>query len=228
MATKEIILKQTQTEFKGHLTRQINKCNDLSQQSPVDHVKLETYFQVALSKFEQVKHQIEKYLTELVNTNFTTEELDDIMVGLIQFEDDTQARLDPFIKIIAQNKATFTVSSNPRQVEARLPPINLPAFSGKDKEDWDEFWNKYVDLVDSKPSLPKSSKFSYLQVQLSGEAKSVVPHLRLTTDSYGLAVTLLKDNYADPKVRTSSHLVHEMFHLPSLEATADSLQVFKL
>ncbi|XP_069193692.1 uncharacterized protein [Procambarus clarkii] len=149
------------------------------------------------------------------------------MVDVASYEDHTQATLHPYVKLIAQNKATtIIVSSNMNQAEARLPPINLPTFSGKDEEDWDEFWNKFVDLVHSKQSLSKSSKFSYLQGQSSGEAKTVVSHMRLTNDDHDQAVQLLKDNYADPEVRTL-HLVHELLHLPSPEASADSLHVFK-
>ncbi|XP_069178470.1 uncharacterized protein [Procambarus clarkii] len=149
------------------------------------------------------------------------------MADLAQYEDDTQVRLDPFIKLIEQNKTTSTASSNQSQAEARLPSINLPTFSGSDEKDLDKFWNKFVDLVDSKPSLPKDSKFSYMCGQLSREAKSVLSHLRLTSTGNDLAVQLLKDNYADPKVKTS-HQVHDLLHFPPPEATTDSLQVFRL
>ncbi|XP_069171771.1 uncharacterized protein [Procambarus clarkii] len=204
----------------GQVTRlhrtaaQIKKCEDLSQQSPVDYADLESYYQATAGKFEQVKYQIATYVAEIASTNLSETEIGDIMVDLPIYEGHIQATLQPFVYIIAQNKATTTtVSSNVSQAEARLPPINLSTFSGKDEEDWDEFWNKFVDIVDSQHPLPKNSKFSYLQGQLSGKAKTVVCHLRLTNDGCDLAVQLLNDNYADSEVRTS-HLVHEL--LPSL------------
>lgn len=59
-------MKRTLAGLKGHLTRQIKKCEDLSQQSQVDYADLESYYQAAAGKFEQIKCQ----MAVLVGTDY--------------------------------------------------------------------------------------------------------------------------------------------------------------
>lgn len=60
--------------------------------------------------------------------------------------------------------------------------------------------------MDSKPKILKTTKFTYLRSQLKGETEKVVTNLTLNSDSYDLAVQLLKDNY-DNTERAVTHLV---------------------
>ncbi|XP_069191381.1 uncharacterized protein [Procambarus clarkii] len=189
-------LKKILTGLKRHLTRQINKCQDLSQQSPVDYLELESYLQVAKNKFEQIKVHITQYLSELSRTQITETDLDDIMRGLAQYEDDVQVKLQPFTKLIAKNNVV-TASTNLQQPKVKLPLISLPTFSVSENECWDDFWNKFVDAIDSKTGIPKTTKFTYLEGQLRDEALKVISNLTLTSDIYDLAVQLLKSNYND-------------------------------
>ncbi|XP_069164560.1 uncharacterized protein [Procambarus clarkii] len=188
-------MKRTFTDLKDHLTRQINICYDLSEQPTVNYFELESYFQAITSKFKQIRGQINRYLTELAKTQATEAELDDDIINLAQYGDDIYVRLQPFIKLFALNKLT-TASSNIAQPEVKLPLISLPTFSGTEDECWDDFWNKFSSVA-SKPSIPKTTKFIYIQDQLKGEALKAISTLTLTSDCYDLAVQFLKSNFAN-------------------------------
>ncbi|XP_045603504.1 uncharacterized protein [Procambarus clarkii] len=219
-------IKRALTGLKDHLTRQINKYHDLSQQIPIIYLELESYFQIANNKFEQIRVQITQYLSELAETQITDTELDDIMSELAQFKDDVQVKLQSFNKLITQNKVT-TASTKLLQPKVKLPCISLPTFSGNENESWDDFWNKFADAADSKPTLPKTTKFTYLQAQLKGEALKVISNLNLTSDGYDLAVHLLKSNYANTK-RAVTNLVQKLLDLPATDSSTDSPQTFRL
>ena len=141
-------LKRTLTGLKGHLTRQLRKCADLAKQTPIDYLELESYYQLADKKFEQIRAHIVQYIAELAKTKATDEELDDIMRDLAAYEDEVQVKLQPFLKLITQNKLTVT-SNRLNQPEVKLPSLSLPTFSGTEDENWDDFWNKFTDAVDS-------------------------------------------------------------------------------
>ncbi|XP_069191362.1 uncharacterized protein [Procambarus clarkii] len=219
-------MKRTLVGLKGHLTRQINKCQNLSQQSTVDYFELEDLLQVAESKFAHIKQHMNLYLTELQSTSIESSELDEVIDELAQYEEDIRVKLLPYKKQIAKNKltVTFTVHTDP---EVKLPQINIPTFSGDENESWDDFWSKFVDAVDSKTNIPQTTKFTYLQGLLRKEALKVISNITLTSDGYASAVQLLQTNY-DNKERTVTVLVQKLLDLPSANNSAESLQNFRL
>ncbi|XP_069183044.1 uncharacterized protein [Procambarus clarkii] len=89
-----------------------------------------------------------------------------------------------------------TASQNPTQPEVKLPSLSLTTYFGTEDESWDNFWNKFVDSVDSNANVATTTKFTYLQSALKDEALKVVCNLTFTDDGYDNAVQLLKDNYA--------------------------------
>ncbi|XP_069176205.1 piggyBac transposable element-derived protein 4-like [Procambarus clarkii] len=74
-----------------HFDQMITKCQNLSQQSPVDYLELEDLLQVAEGKFEHIKQHMNLYLTELYKTSIGETELEDIVNDLAKYEDDVQA-----------------------------------------------------------------------------------------------------------------------------------------
>nr|XP_045602555.1 uncharacterized protein LOC123760814 [Procambarus clarkii] len=187
-------MKNALTGMKGHLTRQINKCQNLSHQPSVNHIELENHLEVAENRFKQIQEHMNLYLTELYKTSLGETELDDIVNNLTQYEEDVQVKLQPFKNQIAKNKLT-TASTGIPEPDVKLPQIRLPAFSGGENESWDDFWNKFVDAVDSKTNIPKTTKFTYLQGLLRDEALKVISNITLISDGYDLVVQLLKSNY---------------------------------
>lgn len=80
-------------------------------------------------------------MAEFANTNASTGVLYGIMDDLANYEDDTQARLNPFVKLIAQSKATKIAATNTTQPEVKRPSVSLPTFFGTEDENWENIWN---------------------------------------------------------------------------------------
>ncbi|XP_069190922.1 uncharacterized protein [Procambarus clarkii] len=219
-------MKMTLTGLKGHLTRQITKCQNLSQQSPVDYTELENFLQVVESKFEYIKQHMNLYLSELYKTSIGETELEGIVNNLAQYEDDVQVKLQPDKKQIAKNKLTTASTAHPGP-DVKLPQIRIPTFSGNENESWDDFWSKFVGAINSKTNIPKTTKFTYLQGLLRDEALKVISNITLTSDGYDLAVQLFKSNYDNTK-RTITILVQKLLDLPTANNSTDSLQTFRL
>ncbi|XP_069172558.1 uncharacterized protein [Procambarus clarkii] len=119
------------------------------------------------------------------------------------YEDAMHAKLQHFDDLITTHKANTniaaTASQNQTQPEVKLPSLSVPTFSGTEDESWDNFWNKFVDSVESNANVAKTTKFTYLQGVLKNEALQVVCNLTFTDDGYDNAIQLLKDNYAKPE-----------------------------
>ncbi|XP_069191701.1 uncharacterized protein [Procambarus clarkii] len=127
-------MKRTLIGLKGHLTRQITKCQNLSQQSPVDYIELEDLLQVVEGKIKHIKQHMNLYLTELYQTSIGETELEDIVSDLAQYEDDVQLVDQLKLKPIARvnlNISGFLTNSGPRdyqvvKVLARLGGCTSP------------------------------------------------------------------------------------------------------
>ncbi|XP_069171094.1 uncharacterized protein [Procambarus clarkii] len=224
-------VKATLTGMKGHLTRQIKKCEDLSNQTPVNNAALENYYKFAQIKYQHVLQQMIKYQDVLNLTTITVEAMNDVIQENSDYEDAMLAKLQHFDDIINTHKANTniaaTTSQNQTAPEVKLPSLSLPSFSGTEDESWDNFWSKFVDSVDSNANVPKTTKFTYLQSVLKDEAFQVVCNLTHTDDGYDNAVQLLKDNYAKPE-RTIRPLTQKLLDINPPNNTAVSLQAFRL
>ncbi|XP_069159813.1 uncharacterized protein [Procambarus clarkii] len=157
--------------------------------------------------------------------------MDDVIQENSGYEDAMLAKLQHFDDIITTHKANTniaaTASQNQTPPEVKLPSLSLPTFSGTEDESWDNFWNKFVDSVDSNANVAKTTKFTYLQSVLKDEALQVVCNLTFTDDGYDNAMQLLKDNY-DKAERTIRLLTQKLLDINPPNNTADSLQAFRL
>ena len=89
-------------------------------------------------------------------------------------------------------------------VEAKLPKLELPTFSG-DVTEWTSFWEQFQAVVHVS-ELPDITKFSYLRSLLKGETKAAVQGLLLTTVHYKIACDLLRDRFGRPEGIIFSHI----------------------
>ena len=108
-----------------------------------------------------------------------------------------------------------SVASTTKAVEAKLPKIELPEYSG-DVAEWPSFWEQFEAIVDS-TDLPVVTKFTYLRTLLKGEAKSAISGLKLTAANYQTAVALLKDRFG----RTDRIIFSHIEALLQLKVAAD-------
>ena len=90
-------------------------------------------------------------------------------------------------------KTNQSEGNSQASVEAKLPKLELPTFSG-DATQWEGFWDLFVAVVDNS-GLPEVTKFSYLLTLLKGDAKASVAGLSLSAANYNTACDILKKRY---------------------------------
>ena len=97
------------------------------------------------------------------------------------------------VSLSASGNGDDNASVSSTSVEARLPKLHLPNFSGN-VTDWTAFWEQFEVAVDN-TDLPDVTKFTYLRTLLKGEAKQAVAGLSLTAAHYKTACDILKQRY---------------------------------
>lgn len=102
-----------------------------------------------------------------------------------------------------------------------LPQIDLPTFSG-DTNQWLEFHDTFLSLIDNNESLNNIQKFYYLKSCLKKDAEAVILALKVTNDHYPIAWNLLKERFQNDKLIINSH-VQELFDLPSITKESFSM-----
>ncbi|XP_069174330.1 general transcriptional corepressor trfA-like [Procambarus clarkii] len=105
-------VKATLTGMKGHLTRQIKHCEDLSNQTPVNYEELEGYYKVAQTKYHHVLKKILKYQDILATPNINEEAMDDVIQENADYEDEMHAKLQHFDDLITTHKANTNIFSH--------------------------------------------------------------------------------------------------------------------
>ena len=102
------------------------------------------------------------------------------------------------------NSNHSVAASSANTVEAKLPKLELPTFSG-DVTTWMPFWEQFQVVIDD-TELPDVSKFSYLQSLLKGEAKAAIQGLSLTGANYKAACDILKQRFGRKECIIFSHI----------------------
>ncbi|XP_075159013.1 uncharacterized protein LOC142232177 [Haematobia irritans] len=108
-------------------------------------------------------------------------------------------------------------------VEARLPKISLPTFSGNYME-WVPFRDIFVSLVHSNESLSRIQKFYYLKGSLSGEASNLIRTISATDANYETAWSTLESRYHNKRVIVG-HLVTRLFNIGKSDGGFQSIKV---
>ena len=119
-------------------------------------------------------------------------------------------------------------SHDSRKVEARLPKLELPKFSGNVKE-WPSFWDQYKAIVHD-TDIPKITKFTYLRSLLLGEASDSIKGLALTDKNYEIACDLWEDRFGRKEQIVFAHIqdlmnlsVPSKYNVSSLRKVEDEL-----
>ncbi|XP_062537794.1 uncharacterized protein LOC134206120 [Armigeres subalbatus] len=87
----------------------------------------------------------------------------------------------------------------------KLLRMNLPVFSGNYLE-WQSFIDLFRSMVDQNPSLRDSQKLYFLKTNLSGEAASLISHLKIEDANYAPALEKLKSRYDKPLEIAHKHI----------------------
>lgn len=107
-------------------------------------------------------------------------------------------------------------------VEARLPKISLPSFSGNYME-WIPFRDIFVSLVHNNESLTRVQKFYYLRGSLSGEAASLIRTIAATEANYDSAWATLESRYHNRRMIVG-HLVTRLFNVSRSDGGFQSIK----
>ncbi|XP_031334918.1 uncharacterized protein LOC116164833 [Photinus pyralis] len=115
------------------------------------------------------------------------------------------------------NSVANSIASSARSVKnsIKLPTIKLPKFDGK-SENWLEFRDLYVSLIEENANLDEAQKFHYLKASLEGDAARVIESIKFSTTNYTLAWTRLQERYNSEKVLIHNH-VKSLFNLESIQ-----------
>lgn len=97
---------------------------------------------------------------------------------------------------------------------SRLPTLQLPSFAGA-MDEWVGFINLFDSLVDARSDLSGAQKLAYLMSCLSGEARGLVQHLRISDEGYQISRELLIKRYQNTRRLADVH-VDQILSLPSV------------
>ena len=152
-------------------------------------VKL-TSFKEKVSSLEQKQADVE-YCIDLASmeddieeaAHYASKSVDFVLVKV-------QEKLN---KLSTKAEDSQSVCSTSSAVDAKLPKLELPSFSGEVQE-WTPFWEQFEAVVDLS-DLPTVAKFSYLRSLLTGDAQAAIAGLSLTAGNYTVACQLLKERF---------------------------------
>ena len=129
------------------------------------------------------------------------------------------------LNTIARSQGTIPgVSGSGTKVQ--LPKLELPRFHGEISE-WDTFWASFKVHVHDNVSIPKVSKWTYLDGVLSGPPKTMLNTYSCSSDGYDDAVEALCHFYNDPE-RKECSAVDKLWKIEAPRWSYDSILKFKL
>ncbi|XP_055622584.1 uncharacterized protein LOC129766143 [Toxorhynchites rutilus septentrionalis] len=108
------------------------------------------------------------------------------------------------VYIALKNRLSKVLKAMPL-TDLKLPRMNLPAFSGNYLE-WQSFIDLFKSMVDQNPSLKDSQKSYFLKTNLTGEAASLISHLKIEDVNYGLALQKLQSRHDKPLEIAHKHI----------------------
>ncbi|GFU30057.1 integrase catalytic domain-containing protein [Trichonephila clavipes] len=226
MAPKELSELTVFNRRKAHLLGQITRIRNSLENvdSPLNQVELRT----KVASLSEVKAKIDKLRTESYRV-LSDEELMDFEASLDTMEvdaDNLEVSLNTLLESSNVNTSELSVKNDFANYNVKLPPINLPEFSGQ-YIDWLQFKSQFVSLIHDNTCLSDSQKLYYLQSALKGHAKQ----LQTVNDSYSSLFEALEGRYENKRLIVNSHIAELLnpnkikfesaFHLRSL---IDSIQ----
>ena len=221
-------LKKKRTAAKGWATRAKNALNvcigkkGISKAALVDAIK---EVDLKLQALDSVQSEYEVLLDEadieeeIESASVFREEIRSVRVRASEL-------VDAYNEFASNDDASSIASSHGNMtVQAKLPKLTLPKFSGKIL-DWPSFWDQFLAIVDSS-DLAVINKFTYLQSLLEGEAADAIAGLKLTADNYDVACGILTKRFGREELVRFSH-IQELLNISPLPKQASVIDLRKL
>ncbi|CAB3236887.1 unnamed protein product [Arctia plantaginis] len=127
-------------------------------------------------------------------------------------------------KLRAVASTSAQPSSKPCAPAMVLPKIELPKFSSL-VEDWPSFIAIFKSLTDDMATLTDAVKLHYLLSSLSGEALSMVSHLKIMDENYPVALDILTKRFENRRVLID-RFVDIILGLPTINARSEIRRSF--
>lgn len=102
----------------------------------------------------------------------------------------------------------------------KLPEMHISQFEGA-LEEWQQFKETFIALIDSRTDLNDLNKLRYLKSYCSGEAAQLIGDLTVTAANYREALQVLQDNY-EKKPLIVRKLINNLLNLPALTKSSAS------
>ena len=190
---------------RGWVTRASRKLDELSNVRDIDNLELRDAIEELDKRLETLDNA-----QSVVELELTVEQLEEDIIVASEFRDKARVPRMRATKMMAARvparapSEQDSVSVVSAAVEAKLPKLELPTFSG-DVTEWTSFWDQFQAVVHAS-ELPDITKFSYLRSLLKGEANAAVQGLSLTAAHYRIACDLLRDRFGRPERIVFSHI----------------------
>ena len=202
---------------KQHLFAQLTRINGIVSKTITS---LEADIQLrACSKLEEAFSRITE---EILNKNAHLDAKSKISTKDF---DTFQALIDSILKCCYKVKANDIASSSSStsatpssSVEAKLPKISIPVWSG-DIKCWNDFITQYNSLVHTR-TIKDSLKLQYLRSSLRDEPLSIVSKYPLVDASYDLAYKELLSRYQNPR-RLGAYHIHQILDFKANRPSKD-------
>ena len=120
------------------------------------------------------------------------------------------------------SSSTSTTAYPPRELESKLPTIDVPTFNG-DIMKWASFWSSFQAVIDNKP-LSKTNKLTYLRKAIKDpESQTLLSSPQEGPDFYDEVVAVLKTRFNRTK-EIHRNLVHTMTSLSNFKNTRSDIR----
>ncbi|KRY07195.1 hypothetical protein T12_10619, partial [Trichinella patagoniensis] len=106
-----------------------------------------------------------------------------------------------------------------------LPKWELPKFDG-DVLQFDTFWKQFEDQIHRQPELRDTTKFTYLQSCLTGNALNAIDGLAVTAANYLAAIDILKNRFGRRDLVIQTHIRKLLDTTPCNDASLKTSRKF--
>lgn len=215
------ILKNKRRSIKGLKTRLLNYFNKLDLNNLDDITvnelssrleKLEPLW----DEFNDVQTEIENLCNQDSEDITERQEFEDSYFSLIgKIKSACNSYNNDQNSVKSESSRHSINNANSLDSFVKLPPIEIPTFNGN-YNDWLDFKEIFLSLVDKNAGLLDSQKLYYLRSSLSKEPLKLIQSIAISADNYKVAWDLLLDRYENKHVIVHSH-IRSIFEYPVIK-----------
>ncbi|CAI6376225.1 unnamed protein product [Macrosiphum euphorbiae] len=219
MEEKLTTLRKTLSNKEKLIRKKLHIVTTLTMEGLASH-EIKVHLELAESAFTTYAnaHDELSLLVEDSEVELMIDALEEVSRTFIKIKGILQSTLD--LRQTTHEPQNENALSEQGQQSIRLPPMNLPTFTGK-LEDWYAFHDQFSSVIHVNKYIDNTRKMHYLKSCLSGEAANVIASLSSTGNNYLEAWSLLTNRYDNERLVLQVHLQH-LFNQPHIQSEAVS------